>query len=237
VIADHLATSNPSEEEVSEPEQRTPLLAQLRTYKISTDFNPGFGLLDALYGGDGPIHLEIGAGGGEFCVEYARAQPNLRILGIERKLNYLLRGVRKARRTPTPNLVLVNGDALYLINQFLPLASVDAVHIYFPDPWPKKRHAKRRIFQTRSLQTILDRIREGGCLHIRTDVERYFNHATALLDSTPGLERFEPPQEIRCHQTNFERKFLARGLPIHATSYRLIGRVTVPELPDPELPE
>jgi tRNA (guanine-N7-)-methyltransferase len=209
---------------------RIPLLAQPRPYRISSDFRPGRGLRSALPADfRGPIHVEIGAGGGDFCIEYAKGNPNDGVIAIERKLNYLLRAVRKVRGQDLPNLVLVNGDALYLFQEYLEPESVDAVHIYFPDPWPKKRHAKRRIFRAETLTTILARIRMGGSLHIRTDVEGYFLQATAILDHCPALRRYETPESIRCHRTNFEKKFVAQGLPIYWTSYETLGPVTLRE--------
>jgi tRNA (guanine-N7-)-methyltransferase len=128
-----------------------------------------------------------------------------------------------------PNLTMVNGDALYLISHYLPKQSVDGIHIYFPDPWPKRRHVKRRTFRTEPLNWILARIKPGGHLHIRTDVEGYFRHAMTLLSAASDVTSSETPESMLVHQTNFESKFRGRGLPIFHASFQIGNAPRVPD--------
>jgi tRNA (guanine-N7-)-methyltransferase len=116
---------------------------------------------------------------------------------------------------------VVRADAIYFVEKFVPAASVAAFHIYFSDPWPKTRHARRRFFQTQAVRLLEARTAPGGMIRIRTDVEWYYTEIVALFERQTRLAAVEKgalsagalPPEL---QTNFEIKYRAIGKPIFA---------------------
>ena len=101
--------------------------------------------IDRIFGKAQSLEVEIGAGDGSFLVAYAKAHPELNLIGLERLLGRLRKIDRKARRAGLENVRLLRLEAAYFVQYMLPRASVRAFHIYFPDPWPKRRHWKNRL--------------------------------------------------------------------------------------------
>lgn len=203
-----------------------PLLAQPRPYLIAADFSQGKKLEDCWRKPSGcqQLHLEIGSGSGEFAIGLSQLIPHQAVVAIERKLIYLLRGIRKLRGDCPSNLCFIAGNAHDLVERIIAPQTVDAVHIYFPDPWPKARHAKRRIFRPDSLLRILHKLKPNGVLHIRTDVRPYFELAHDILMAFDALQVIETPSNIREIKTNFEGKFQLKGLPTYHRSYQLTAK-------------
>ena len=173
----------------------------------------------------GALEVEIGAGRGDFALDYARSHPAVNIVAVERKLVILRRAANKQKLAKVPNVVFLLAEAKYLFENYIPAASVDAVHIYFPDPWPKKRHRKRRIAQPENLDPILRSMRPGAHLYFRTDFESYFSEAMELFSANPLLKPIETPDHIAAVPTAYEAKFMRQGQPI----YRAAFRVTNPQ--------
>ncbi|MEM1204119.1 MAG: hypothetical protein AAGN66_12895 [Acidobacteriota bacterium] len=171
--------------------------------------------LDALLPGDGPWHVEIGYGKGKYLLHQAVEHPERRYLGIEIVSKYyrLLEG--RARRRGVSNLVNVRGEALYLLSAVLPRAFAHQVHVYFPDPWPKARHHRRRLFDTRTLDLVLGALKPGGQLCFATDFLEYGELVMDLLAGYPDLV-VEPllGQWPGGPRTNYEAKFVIEGRPI-----------------------
>ncbi len=178
--------------------------------------------LDRLIPGAGDWEVEIGFGKGRYLLRRALENPGIRFLGIELVSRYyrLLRD--RARRDGAGNLLLARGEALYLLSAVLPAAFASRLHVYFPDPWPKSRHHRRRLFDPETLDLVLGVLRPGGELCFATDFIDYGERVREILDGYPGLAvepRRRPwPDGAR---TNYEAKYMAEGRPI----LRLTARV------------
>ncbi len=169
---------------------------------------------------DQPVELDIGCGRGLFLFNAAVTRPDTNFLGLE--IDY-----REGRRTATrlmkrdlANARVIGGDGKIVLSTMIEPHSVQAAHVYFPDPWWKKRHHKRRIF-TESFVDLLARILQpGGFLHSWTDVAEYFDVIRELVDPHPQFTIAEPPAERPPehdldYQTSFERKKRKLGSPIY----------------------
>lgn len=175
---------------------------------------------DEFFGNDNPVELDIGCGRGLFLFNAAVTTPATNFLGLE--IDY-----REGRRTATrlmkrelPNARVIGGDCRRLLAEFIAPESVQAAHVYFPDPWWKKRHHKRRLFNE-EFTTLLNRIlRPGGMVHSWTDVADYFEMVAAIMDPHPAFMRCPTPAEREAtndmdYHTSFERKKRKLGLPIY----------------------
>jgi tRNA (guanine-N7-)-methyltransferase len=178
----------------------------------------------ALFGNNHPVELEVGFGKGLFLLNASEAQPGINFVGveIERKLQ-LYAATRLAVRGRT-NVRLACTDARALLRERVPAGSLRAIHVYFPDPWWKKKHHKRRVFTGEFAVACERALRPGGRLHVVTDVEEYFGIMTELVAEQTQLVRVPPPDPHEpAHDmdylTNFERKFRKEGKPIYRTAY------------------
>lgn len=189
--------------------------------------------LDELVPGDGDWELEIGFGKGRYLLERAAMDPAVRFLGIELVSKYYRRVRDRAAKRGLDNVLLMRGEAQYLISAALPRAFARVVHVYFPDPWPKDRHHKRRLFEAGSVDLVLGVLQRGGSLLFATDALEYGELVRGLLESHGGLE-VEPhesgwPEGAR---TNYEAKYLAEQRPILRLAARLRSGVE-PEILHP----
>jgi tRNA (guanine-N7-)-methyltransferase len=167
--------------------------------------------LGVLYGRDAPRVLEIGFGMGETTAAMAAADPGRDYLAVEVHtpgIGNLLALVRERRLT---NVRVAHGDALELVRRLAP-ESLDAVHVFFPDPWPKARHHKRRLIQPGNVRLLRERLRPGGVLHCATDWPDYAAAMTEALEADPGLRK---RHEWPAHRpvTKFERQGVQAGRP------------------------
>ncbi len=169
----------------------------------------------ALVGGEGAWEVELGFGKGRFLLAQALARPEVRYLGVELAVYYYRLLARRASRQGADNLLVVRGDALYVLSALLPAGFADAVHVYFPDPWPKSRHHKRRLFEPETIDLVLGLLKPGASLWFATDFVEYGELVWGILASYPGLElrRIEGPWPGG-PRTNYEAKFVAEGRPI-----------------------
>jgi tRNA (guanine-N7-)-methyltransferase len=172
-----------------------------------------------LFGNDNPVEIEVGMGKGLFLLTTAQARPLTNYFGIEIVRKYQLYATTRFAIRRLPNVKTVCADAGWVFRQFIEPASVHAVHVYFPDPWWKARHKKRRVFTSGFAADAARILRIGGRLLIATDVEEYFG---VMMGTVRGLSEF---REIRDEmsvgsveeagfQTNFERKARQEGTPI-----------------------
>jgi tRNA (guanine-N7-)-methyltransferase len=178
--------------------------------------------LEKIFSSNQPLEVEIGAGDGSFLVAYAKAHPELNLIGLERLLGRLRKIDRKARRAGLQNIRLLRLEASYFVQYMLPPGSVNAFHIYFPDPWPKRRHWKNRLIEdtfTRSLQQAL---RPGGLVYLRTDDQPYFSQMLEVFAQNAAFEKMETPTQLLTIVTDFERNFHLRGVATNHATYRKV---------------
>jgi tRNA (guanine-N7-)-methyltransferase len=170
--------------------------------------------LDAVFGRAAPKVLEIGFGMGETTARIAAEHPDIDYLGVEVHtpgVGALLKRIGELNLT---NLRLVQHDATEVVRHMLAAASLDGVHIFFPDPWPKKRHHKRRLIQPDFVRLLASRLKPGGYVHLATDWEDYARQMLAVLSAEPGLantaQGFAPRPPYR-PLTKFEQRGLRLG--------------------------
>ena len=169
--------------------------------------------------------LEIGFGKGRFLLRRAEESPTEGFCGIEMAGRYYRLAARRASRRGLGNLMLLRGEALYLLSVALPQGFARAIHVYFPDPWPKSRHHKRRFLDPEALDLILEKLLPGGTLFFATDHCGYGEAVMEVLSSQPGLRlRRRDAGWEGGPRTNYEAKFVREGRPILRLEARWSGR-------------
>lgn len=143
--------------------------------------------LDAIYGRRAPRILEIGFGMGEALAELAQAHPERDFLGIEVHTPGVGNLLKLVDANSLTNVRVISHDAVEVLTHMIPPDSFDGVHVFFPDPWPKKRHHKRRLIQPAFVQLLASRIRPGGYLHLATDWVEYAAQMLHVLSAEPSL--------------------------------------------------
>lgn len=179
---------------------------------------PDGGPLDfpAVFGNDAPVVLDIGFGDGAALAAMAANQPRRNFLGVEVYRPGIGRLLRELERERITNVRVICADAVELLRQRIPDASLAGLNLFFPDPWPKKRHHKRRMVQPEWLDLVARKLTPGGLLHLATDWENYAEHMLAVtgaslaFDNPAGSGRFAPNPGDR-PQTKFERRGLGKG--------------------------
>ncbi|NKY60230.1 tRNA (guanosine(46)-N7)-methyltransferase TrmB [Nocardia flavorosea] len=142
---------------------------------------------DAWFGRPAPLVIEIGCGTGTATAEMAQAEPHLNLIGIEVYQPGLAQLVQRVERDGIGNIRLLRGDAVDVLENMIAPGSLTGVRVFFPDPWPKARHHKRRLLQPATLALIADRLRPGGVLHVATDHADYAEHIAAVGAAEPLL--------------------------------------------------
>ncbi len=185
-----------------------------------------------IFGNDHPVELEIGAGKGTFVLAIAQAKPEHNYIGIEWAKQYAEFAADRLRRHHAANARMVYGEATWWIRCHVPDASLAAVHVYFPDPWPKARHHKRRLVQPAFLKEVHRMLMPGGKLRLVTDHADYFTHMESVLNGQTDLRvvPFDSPVPLKADApagsivgTNFERKYIAEGRTFHAIAAQKPG--------------
>ncbi len=174
----------------------------------------------AMFGDDRPIEMEIGSGKGGFLLDRARWLPERGFFGVEYANKYYLYAADRMRRWGVTNVRLMRADARHLVIHHLPPACLTILHIYHPDPWPKKRHHKRRLIQPAFVAAAAEALVPGGRIAVQTDHAEYFDQ---IREVTGGEKRLTPvPFDIPETgvvegrvQTNFEIKYAREGRRIY----------------------
>ncbi|KXB29026.1 tRNA (guanine-N7)-methyltransferase [Dechloromonas denitrificans] len=193
--------------------------AQERYY---ADMMPKIGLvyapqpvdLNAFFGRDNPKVLEIGTGMGETTAKIAAAHPEIDYLGVEVHVPGVGALCKQIAERELSNLRICQHDAVEVVRDMLPEGSLDGVHVFFPDPWHKARHNKRRLIQPPFVALLASRLKPGGYFHCATDWEEYAHQMLEVLAGDPSLvnsaEGFAPRPEYR-PLTKFENRGLRLG--------------------------
>jgi tRNA (guanine-N7-)-methyltransferase len=171
--------------------------------------------VESIFGHTAPLELEIGSGKGMFINKAAKEQPEHCFLGIEIGKKYARYCAVNVLRNKLTNAVMVCGDAAALLRDWIPENYLNVVHVYFPDPWWKRAHRKRRILRTEVVKLIENRLQPGGLLHFWTDVEEYYRSALKLLANETALqllhENIDTAEDGIDFSTHFERRTLLHG--------------------------
>ncbi len=169
-----------------------------------------------------PFELEIGCGDGGFLFERAQAHPERNFLGIERLLGRVRKLSKKGLREGLTNLRLLRIEARYVLEYLLPEHAFEALHIYFPDPWPKDRHRRHRLINETFPPLARRILRQKGVIYLRTDDPVYFGQMQETFQDLKDFAVENTPGEIASITTEFERQWLDQGRHIHRAAYRLV---------------
>lgn len=166
-----------------------------------------------------PVELEVGSGKGLFLSSFSAAHPERNFLGVEISGGYARLCAGRLASAGATNARIIHGDATFLARSMLPDACLAAVHVYFPDPWWKARHRKRRVLSDEFLRHAGRALTAGGELHVWTDVEEYFHEAMGAaaatgLYATPREEQGGEPRHDLDYRTHFERRTRLAGEPV-----------------------
>ena len=169
-----------------------------------------------------PLEVELGCGDASFLVDYAKLHPERNFIGVERLLGRIRKLDRKGRRAALTNLRGVRIESSYFLEYLLPPHSVSALHVYFPDPWPKKRHHKNRLVNERFPKIAHAALTPDGVVYLRTDDEDYFKQMTEIFGADKNFKEIETPVELAELPTDFEREFHERGIRTLRAAYRAL---------------
>lgn len=162
-----------------------------------------------------PLEVEIGSGKGQFIHDAALAQPDHNFIGTEIAHKYAAYCAARLIKEGISNAVMFSGDGLQLFREFLPENSLAAVHVYFPDPWWKARHRKRRVMQMELVRACEKCLVLGGKLHFWTDVQEYFETALEMMAAESTLKGpFTPDVDPSQWRTHFEKRTVIEGRPV-----------------------
>lgn len=196
------------------------LLPYLRTVEtLDGVFSPC-----AHFGSDAPVEVEIGSGKGLFLTKAAQCFPERWFVGVELARSYATYIASRLAKAQVANAMIFQGDGVKFADEHLADSSVDAFHVYFPDPWWKKKHRKRRVLNERLVKAIERKLKPQGRLHFWTDVQEYFETTLELIAAETRLQgplsvpEAQPEHDLD-YRTHFERRKRLDGLPIYRSEY------------------
>jgi tRNA (guanine-N7-)-methyltransferase len=167
-----------------------------------------------------PLEVELGCGDASFLVQYACRHPDRNFIGVERLLGRIRKLDRKGHRAGAANLSGVRIECGYFLEWLLPPHAASALHVYFPDPWPKKRHLKNRLVNQRFTWLAQTALAPGGVVYLRTDDTDYFAQMTEVFAQSTLFSPVDTPPELAAVCTDFEREFQSRDIQTLRAAYR-----------------
>ena len=168
-----------------------------------------------------PLEVELGCGDASFLIEHARRHPTTNFIGVERLLGRLQKLDRKGRRAGLNNARGIRIESAYFLRYLLPPNSTTALHIYFPDPWPKKKHRRHRLINEQFPALARAALAPGGHVFLRTDDTDYFGQMNEVFGAAKEFTKVETPPALAEITTDFERDFNAQGIYTLRTAYQL----------------
>ncbi len=174
------------------------------------------------------VEVDLGCGKGRFLLARATAYPAVQYLGVDRMLSRIRKLDRKIRRLGLGNVRLLRLEASYTLRHLLPEHAISRFYLFFPDPWPKRRHHKRRLFDAAFRTLLWTRLVPGGEIQIATDHLDYHAAMRSALLSDPRFEEIAPMARNEQEQTDFELIFRRQGLPIGACGFRTRPAASLP---------
>jgi tRNA (guanine-N7-)-methyltransferase len=176
--------------------------------------------LDELFIHHQPLEVELGCGDASFLATYAAQHPDRNFIGVERLLGRIRKLDRKGRRLGLTNLRGVRIESAYFLEFLLPGNTAAAMHIYFPDPWPKLKHRRHRLINERFVDLVWRALTPRGVVYLRTDDEDYFRQMTEVFAGDGKFHAVDTPAELAEVRTDFEQDFNARGVPTCRAAYQ-----------------
>lgn len=193
----------------------TPVIVRPESYVERLDVH-------GLFAGSQPVEVELGAGDGSFLIQWASLNPGINFLGVERLLGRLKKIEKKSRRLELKNVRALRLEAAYFTEYLLPPNSISAFHIYFPDPWPKRKHRQNRLINAPFAEALRSALEPAGFVCLRTDDADYFRQMLEVFGSNLNFESVETPERLAAVLTDFERDFNAKGISTLRAAYRKI---------------
>ena len=191
----------------------------------------------AIYDPSRPLEVEVGCGKGRFLTGRAAANPDCEFLGIERMLGRVRTFDNKTRRLGLANAHVVRLEALYTFWYLLPAHHARTVYVFFPDPWPKRKHHSHRLFGPLFLAALWKRLEVGGRLEFATDHAEYFGAVEECFAADARFRRVAPMERGPDEWTEFETLFRGQGLPIHSAAWETLPADDAPLAPLTIAPE
>jgi tRNA (guanine-N7-)-methyltransferase len=181
-----------------------------------------------VFGRCADVHIEIGSGRGTFLLNEAAHRPDVDFLGIEWASKYYRYAVDRIGRWQLTNVRIIRADVAAFLTEYVGNSSVACFHIYFPDPWPKKRHHRRRFVSEQNTRCMIRCLRTGGIINIATDHAGYFEQMQSVLGNEIRCQTLEPAEFIRAAGagdnevvgTNYEKKYINADKPIYTIAAR-----------------
>ncbi len=205
-----------SEESTPEEEAALPHLLIPADWGLQLDLNE-------IYGNEHSLEVELGCGKGRFVATRAQKNPDINYLAVERMKGRAFATADKFRRRDLSNARVLRIEAAYTINALLPPNSIDVLYVFFPDPWPKRRHHTRRLFNDDFMTSLCRTLKPGACVYLNTDHKEYFEVIYELLETHDRFRAVDPVIPSDDEQTGFEMVFLKQGLDIHRIGYEFTG--------------
>lgn len=182
------------------------------------------------FGNDNLVEVDVGCGRGLFLVTAGAANSDVNYVGVEINYREGRRAAQRLKKRDSQNARVLGGDVKLAFDKYFPPESLAAVHVYFPDPWWKRRHRRRRVFNDEFVDRVHRGLLAGGELHSWTDVGEYFEVIVALMNHDPRFENLPTPEEKTPehdmdYRTSFERKKRQAGETIYRGRWRKGGRM------------
>jgi tRNA (guanine-N7-)-methyltransferase len=180
---------------------------------------------EQIFGNAEAVEIEIGFGKCGFLISMASDRPAVNFLGIEISRKYYRKGVEKIQRAELVNVKLLQGEAFHLFKRFVPDASITNLYVNCPDPWPKKRHAKRRLFSPAFIEEAARKLIPSGCIDVATDVPSYMEDTLEVFQVSDSYQKLyalthEELNGQRRYFSEYEQQFLQAGKTMHYARFR-----------------